>query len=120
MLPDKALSIVDLLKYTLPIKRTALVLSQASEAYSHVEPNEDSNVLATRPVPPKDYLDKLETTFGQAWFDGARSIADTRYKDSRLPLLALGHDLLEGNFYGDWKEGAVEEVRSMDSCSRGP
>jgi hypothetical protein len=50
---------MDLLKYTLPVKSTTLVSSQVSNAYSPLEPNEDPNVLATRPIPPEDYLAKL-------------------------------------------------------------
>jgi hypothetical protein len=89
MLPDKTLSVVDLLKYTLPVKSTTLVSSQVSDAFTPLEPNEDPKILATRPIPPDDYLAKLESVFGQAWFDGAQSITDTRYKDSRLPLWTL-------------------------------
>jgi hypothetical protein len=42
-------------------------------------------------------LKELEKDFGQAWFDGARSIKDKRFKDSRLALCALSY----------WKEMRV-------------
>jgi len=42
--------------------------------------------LAVRHIPPRTWLQQLEVAFGQAWFDGARSIQDERFKSSRLPL----------------------------------
>lgn len=37
------------------------------------------------------FIEKLEKRFGQAWFDGARSVVDSRYKLSRLPLYTLAY-----------------------------
>jgi hypothetical protein len=75
MLPDRTLSVVDLLKYALPVKSTTLVLSQVSDAYTPLEPNEDLNILATRPVPPEQMnavLREQVTTRARCW-DRART-----------------------------------------------
>lgn len=54
-----------------------------------MEPNTDLRCLATRPIPSVDWLAKLDAAFGQAWFDGRRSIIDSWCKDSHLPLWAI-------------------------------
>jgi hypothetical protein len=47
--------------------------------------------LRHRAVPNEDFLQELVFNFGQAWFDGARSITDQRWDDprERLPLWTL-------------------------------
>jgi hypothetical protein len=83
------MSIPDLLKAELSAQSSALIVHTAAGAFSKEEPNKDVTCLKTRPIPPKDWLTKLEKEFGQAWFDGARSITDEWYKFSRLPLCVL-------------------------------
>ena len=103
-IPSQQMSITDLLKATLPVQSSALIMHSAAGAFSKEEPNEDLTCLETRPIPPKDWLSELERDFGQAWFDGARSINDKRFKDSRLPLCALSY----------WKEmGIVIKKRAI-------
>ncbi|KAF8229013.1 hypothetical protein L208DRAFT_1483252 [Tricholoma matsutake] len=75
------MSINDFLAMNLP--------PRAEDAYSQLEPNTDLRCLATRPIPSVDWLAKLDAAFGQAWFDGRRSIIDSWYKDSHLPLWAI-------------------------------
>ena len=45
----------------------------------------------SRPIPPKHFLERLENEIGQAWFDGAKSVVDTRFNNSsdRLPLWVI-------------------------------
>jgi hypothetical protein len=51
--------------------------------FSHDKPSTvDITVLKSRPIPPKDFLDKLEKDIGQAWFDGAKSVIDMRFNNS--------------------------------------
>ena len=88
-LPSRHLSITDLLNAELPAQSSALISITAANAFSTEEPNEDITCLKTRPVPPKEWLDQLEKEFGPAWFKGARSIVDPRYKSSHLPLWVL-------------------------------
>jgi hypothetical protein len=85
-IPDARLSISDLLKANLPVQSSALITTAASRAFCKDEPNEDLACLAVRHIPPRTWLQQLEVAFGQAWFDGARSIQDERFKSSRLPL----------------------------------
>jgi len=90
-IPSQKMSITDLLKATLPVQSSALIMHSAAGAFSQEEPNEDLTCLKTRPIPPKDWLEELEKDFGQAWYDGARSLQDKRYKNSRLPLYVLSY-----------------------------
>jgi hypothetical protein len=71
--------------------------------FSQLEPNIDLTCLATRPIPPVDWLGKLNMALGQAWFDGQRSIIDPRYKDSRLPLWTI-------QFWKDMAEAVKKRV----------
>ena len=81
-MPSREISITDLLKATLPAQSSALIMHTAVGAFSKEELNEDMTCLKLRPIPPKDWLEGLEKDFGQAWFNGARSIEDKRFKDS--------------------------------------
>ena len=103
-IPSRHLSISDLLNAELPVQSAALISIAAVNVFSTEKPNEDITCLKTRPIPPKEWLDKLEKAFGQAWFDGAQSIVDPRYKFSRLPLWVLA-------FWREMKE--VIEKRSI-------
>lgn len=103
-LPSRQLSITDFLKAELPVQSSALISIAAINVFSTEEPNEDITCLKTRPIPPKEWLDKLEKAFGQAWFNGAWSIVDPRYKSSHLPLWVLTY----------WREmKSVIEKRSI-------
>jgi hypothetical protein len=81
-IPSQKMSITDLLKAELPVKSSALVMHTAAGAFSKEELNEDLNCLKIHPIPPKDWLEKLDKEFGQAWFNGAQSIKGERYKFS--------------------------------------
>jgi hypothetical protein len=88
-IPNQKMSITDLLKAKLPVQSSALIMHSAAGAFSKEEPNEDMACLKTRLIPPKAWLEQLDKEFGQAWFNGAQSIKDERYKGSRLQLCAL-------------------------------
>jgi len=90
-IPNKQLSIIDLLKYPLLSQASVLILQKGSSSYSNEMPNENLECLLTRPIPPKAWLQALEAALGQAWFDGKRSIIDPRFKQSRLPLWVLSY-----------------------------
>jgi hypothetical protein len=75
--------------FNLMTRTTQKPILSAAGAFSKEEPNEDMACLKTRPIPPKAWLEQLEKDFGQAWFNGTRSIEDKRYKNSRLPLFTL-------------------------------
>lgn len=97
LLPFPKLSIAQLLAFSLPSQGVAMVITSATFEFSHQSPVEDLDSCSTRPIPAQKYLEKLEAEFGQAWFDGKRSITDNRYKASRLPIQALSL----------WKELAI-------------
>ena len=70
-IPSQQTSISDLLKTKLPVRSSALIMHATAGAFSKEEPNEDLTCLKNRPIPPKDWLKKIEKDFGQVWFDGA-------------------------------------------------
>jgi hypothetical protein len=90
-IPSKRMSITDLLKANLPTQSSTLTMHTAAGAFSKEELNEELTCLKTRSIPPKDWLEMLEKDFGQAWFNGAQSIEDKWFKNSRLPLCVLSY-----------------------------
>ncbi|KAH9896486.1 hypothetical protein C8Q73DRAFT_788843 [Cubamyces lactineus] len=91
MLPDPKTSVASFLQADLPSQPPRLVFEKAEKAFHHDPPTEDLQGMnfRMRPIPPKPFIEKLEQSFGQAWFDGASSVVDSRYKQSRLPLYVL-------------------------------
>ncbi|TFY61180.1 hypothetical protein EVJ58_g4673 [Rhodofomes roseus] len=89
LLPDLHYSVMELLQKPLPKQPSTLIGQDAAASFSILPPTEDLPAIATRPLPPSKHLGNLHSAFGQAWFDGARSVVDWRYKDSRLPLYTL-------------------------------
>lgn len=68
------------------------VYFDAASFFDNLPPNEDPcDTLKTRPIPAATLVDKLKEAFGQALLDGAKSIRDRRYQQSRLPLWTVGY-----------------------------
>ncbi|PSS17150.1 hypothetical protein PHLCEN_2v3208 [Hermanssonia centrifuga] len=59
-----------------PSQPSALVLQKATSCFDRAEPNESITATSCRPLLPARFLDQLVKAFGQAWFDGARSVVD--------------------------------------------
>ncbi|CDO76140.1 hypothetical protein BN946_scf185027.g3 [Trametes cinnabarina] len=89
LLPSKNLSVLELLKRALLTKSSLLVIQEAERLFSFDAPTNGLEALTSRPLPPDDFVRKLQKAFGQAWFSGALSVVDGRFKSSRLPLSAL-------------------------------
>lgn len=89
LLPDPKLSVLGLLAAELPLRPSAVTHQEASRAFSFDPPTEDLPAIRTRPLPHPQFVQKLQKAFGQAWFSGALSIVDGRFKDSRLPLYVI-------------------------------
>ena len=90
-IPSQHMSIADLLKATLPAQSSAIITHSAARAFNKEEPNEELACLKTRPIPPKYWLEEIDKEFGQAWFDGARSLEDKQFKGSRVALCAQSY-----------------------------
>ncbi|KAJ7039794.1 hypothetical protein C8F04DRAFT_949367, partial [Mycena alexandri] len=90
-LPHDDLPIRDFVSMTLPPQSYTPVLSKPRTWYSSDMPTTDVACLASRPIPHKDFLCKLEKEAGQALFDGCKSILDPRYNEGqdRFPLRAI-------------------------------
>ncbi|KAH9855569.1 hypothetical protein C2E23DRAFT_813848 [Lenzites betulinus] len=91
LIPAPQLSVLQLLAIELPHQPANCVAPRADRQFSFDPPNEDPGILALRPVPSPHFLAGLQKAFGQAWFSGALSLVDYRFKNSRLPLWALGY-----------------------------
>jgi hypothetical protein len=57
--------------------------------YSSLPPNQDEEVLLSRPIPSKNFVEKAKGAFGQAILDGKHSVQDPSYPNSRLPLWSI-------------------------------
>ncbi|OJT07821.1 hypothetical protein TRAPUB_1281 [Trametes pubescens] len=89
LLPATSLSVLDLLALKLQAQPSNYVTPEAERAFSFEDPNDDLPALSKRRIPPDAFLRKLHKAFGPAWFNGAQSIVDTGFKQSRVPPYAL-------------------------------
>ncbi|OSC96522.1 hypothetical protein PYCCODRAFT_1379012 [Trametes coccinea BRFM310] len=89
LLPDQTLSVLALLRKTLPPELAHLVTQEAQCSFDFEAPTDTLEALESRPLPPDDLVRKLQQAFGQAWFNGAQSLVDRRFKQSKLLLFVL-------------------------------
>ncbi|KAJ7691884.1 hypothetical protein B0H17DRAFT_1133424 [Mycena rosella] len=91
LIPGPNLPVTEFLKLSLPKKSSALVFNKITSWFSTDAPTTSLDCLLSRPILPREFLDELMDTVGQAWFNGCTSIVDCRYNDGRdrLPLSAL-------------------------------
>ena len=91
-LPSPDLPVTDFLALRLPRVSNGIVNTKPQLWFSTGEPTTNPDCLITRAVPSPSFLKRLDEAFGQAWFDGAKSIVDPRFNESqdRLPLWTLG------------------------------
>jgi hypothetical protein len=92
-LPDPDVPITEFLCLALPIQSVNTITSKPDQWFSNDSPNGDVSILLTRPVPNMEFLAQLKATAGQAWLDGATSVIDKRFADSkdRLPLWVISY-----------------------------
>jgi len=83
---DARLSISDLLKANLPVQSSALITTARVGHFAKMNQMKTWLALQCGTFLPGHGFKQLEVAFGQAWFDGARSIQDKRFKLSWLPL----------------------------------
>ncbi|TFK81466.1 hypothetical protein K466DRAFT_656140 [Polyporus arcularius HHB13444] len=91
LLPHPSLPISRLLEKKLPAQPATLTQEKAASTFARHPATESLQAVdfQWRPIPPSGYIQALRNAFGQAWFDGAQSVIDFRYKHSRLPLHVL-------------------------------
>ncbi|KAJ7262833.1 hypothetical protein C8J57DRAFT_1630530 [Mycena rebaudengoi] len=79
LLPPKSISILQLLCFDLlSVVDDELAMDIDHEIYSDTEPTSDSDIaeiLAFLALPNRRMLNQIVDTFGQAWFDGKKSIS---------------------------------------------
>lgn len=91
LLPEDQLSVPEILDFNLPPSMPSSIIKHKASAWFSTEPpNEDFAILVTRPLPSHDTVKELVIASKQAFLDGASSVKDLRYKDSRLPLGVVG------------------------------
>lgn len=90
-LPPSNLSVANFLSFKLPRLSSEIISSKTSTWFSPDEPATDNDILILRPVPLPEFIHSLDTNYGQAWLDGAKSVVDQRFNDGadRLPLWTI-------------------------------
>jgi hypothetical protein len=90
-LPEQNLPVSQFLLHELPLQSAEIITTKARSWFNPDMPITDTKILLNRPIPPAAFLLDLEREFGQAWFDGTRSIVDHRFNNSteRFPLWVL-------------------------------
>ena len=89
--PSATLPVTDFINLKLPYASNELITAKSGSWFSPDCPDSDLTYLFERSIPPKEYVTTLDQAFGQAWFDGAKSIIDPRFNNGteRLPLWIL-------------------------------
>ena len=90
-IPSADLSVNDFLQLNLPTLSNEFISTKPHIWFNNEKPNTNPLCLMSRPIPTKFFLDRLHDAFGQAWLNGANSISDPQFNDSkdRLPLWCL-------------------------------
>ena len=91
LLPAPNLPVAQFLQHELPPQSAEIIMTKVQSWFTPDTPITDTKALLNRPIPPIIFLLDLEKGFGQAWFDGARSIVDPRFNNSTecFPLWVL-------------------------------
>ena len=86
LLPEEDRLVAHFLMVPLPGQSNLLVNYSVESCFSTEAPNENLELLRTRPLPSKALMKELIEFLGQAWFNASKSVVDRRYKMSRFPL----------------------------------
>lgn len=96
LIPPDEMAAMDLTRWPLPTLRNSIVTLFQSfdsrKAFSFDAPMDTEEVvriLSTRSIPDPQFLRGCNDAFGQAWFDGRKSIIDLKYPKDRLPFWVL-------------------------------
>lgn len=87
--PNSEVTVKDFLALRLPKESYALVHPSASTCFSTFPANDDVKHLIPRALPSRSFVEAMSKEFGQALLDGAVSVEDPSYKNSRLPLWSV-------------------------------
>ncbi|KAJ7245054.1 hypothetical protein C8J57DRAFT_1082457 [Mycena rebaudengoi] len=90
-IPDGNLPVMEFSELVLPRMSSELVYGESQLWFSDDEPTTDTALLTGRSIPPAKVLELLGRKSGQAWLNGAKSMADPRFNDGadRFPLWTL-------------------------------
>jgi len=88
LFPGPDITVADLLKKELPPRSSAIIISKLESWFSKDVPHTNFEHYFTQPIPNDAFVDDLHKIAGQAWLDGANSIADQRFNNSQdhVPL----------------------------------
>lgn len=89
LLPDDNMTIDAFLRFQMPKESYDLVYPSAKKAFSPQPPNENIERLRTRVLPSRKFVEETRKAFGQAVLNGANSVVDPKYKESRIPLWVI-------------------------------
>jgi hypothetical protein len=91
MIPPGSLSVAKFCSLPLPRISSEFIYEESQMWFRNDEPTTEVSLLMWRSIPPAAVLELLKRTSGQAWLNGAKSIADPRFNDGtdRFPLGTL-------------------------------
>ncbi|KAJ6570008.1 hypothetical protein B0H10DRAFT_2354802 [Mycena sp. CBHHK59/15] len=91
MIPPGSLPVAKFCGLPLPRISSELIYRESQMWFRDDEPTTDISHLKGRSIPPAAVLELLKRKSGQAWLNGAKSIADPRFNDGteRFPLSTL-------------------------------
>jgi hypothetical protein len=91
MIPPGSLPVAKFCGLPLPRISLELIYGESQMWFRNDEPTTNVSLLKERSIPPAAVLELLKRKSGQAWLNGAKSIADPRFNDGtdRFPLSTL-------------------------------
>ena len=90
-LPPSELPVAQFVARLLPDISNEKISVKPAAWFSHENPATDPYILLTRPIPNPKFLGTLQNAFGQAWFNGSKSVVDSRFNNGkdRFPLWVI-------------------------------
>ena len=121
MYPSPDLDVKSFLAFVLPERTYSLPKISADACFSHYIPNEGGEILFSRPLPSRRFIDKLFVRFQQAVLDKMTALVDPAFPGSHLPFWSIQfwkdmwaiYDARE-----EWNE-AVEWLDQISTTSEG-
>ena len=89
MYPSPDLDVKNFLTFVLPERTYSLPKIHVDTCFSHCMPNESGEILISRPLPPRHFIDKLGLRFQQAVLDKMTALVDPAFPGSYLPFWSI-------------------------------
>ena len=87
--PATDLDVETFLAFAIPKQTHALPKISIDSCFSQSIPNESEEIICSRPLPPRHFIDKLNDRFRQAILDGMTALEDPTFPGSYLPFWCI-------------------------------